>query len=337
MKIVRFFASDSESALAQVRKYLGEDAVVFSHKQIREGVEVLAAAKLPEDDVQRPARVSRSQKSAEREGARIRLHAHLQKLGLGDDLAGKLAYDSDAISFSTPKTAIRDAHAELTRMLPVLERELVAPGKIIAMLGPASAGKTSTLIKMARLAHEHKDIKTIRFLSLEALSAEESARLRKALKYGNISLKTGFDIENLEKPADDEVVLIDTPALTQQDLRQPGQFAIAPGGQTIDYCLALPATLPRKTLDRLTGALTGALPRPSCIITKIDLVDSIGPVLAACIEHRLPVAMWSDGGETGSHLYRAHARHLVEKALAIHRVKAFRQQALNQEPPRVLN
>ncbi|HGG60218.1 MAG TPA: hypothetical protein ENK26_09955 [Gammaproteobacteria bacterium] len=336
MKIVRFFAPDSEAALAQVRKYLGEDAIVFSHKNIREGVEILAAAKAPGDAEARPSRDSRS-RAADREGARIRLHAHLQKLGLGDELAGQLAYRTDSISLSTPATAIRDAHAELARMLPVLSDELIAPGKIIAMIGPVSAGKTSTLAKMARLAREREDIAAIRFVSLEALPPEEIADLREMLDDAKVVLETGADIADLTKPAWNELVLVDTPALTQQELRAPRKLAIAQTTQPIDCCLVLPATLPRRTLERLAASLSGALPRQSCVITKVDSVDSIGPVLATVIRHRLPVAMWSDGGATHSHLYRAQAKHLVEKALAIHRVKAFRQQTKGHESPRVLN
>jgi len=43
MKIKRFVAKDMRSALAEVKEFLGPDAIILSNKKVAEGVEIVAA------------------------------------------------------------------------------------------------------------------------------------------------------------------------------------------------------------------------------------------------------------------------------------------------------
>ena len=64
MKIKRFVASDMRSALAAVKKEIGDDAVILSNKSLDDGVELIAAIDFDEEQFNADIQAAREQKSA---------------------------------------------------------------------------------------------------------------------------------------------------------------------------------------------------------------------------------------------------------------------------------
>ena len=344
MKIMRFFGVDSASAMEQVKQQLGDDAIIFSHKNIREGVEILATVKTPGAN-NAPARPTRKKhaapKATDHNQARIRLHAHLLNLGLGETLAGQLAYESRDINFSTPQTAIRDAHAEITARIPTTKSNLLNAGRRIALLGPKASGKTTTLAKLAHRANENDTIEDIVIITADTAATSEAqstgnklhkqlATLAMEIKVGPMHL--GATLERLaNRPA--WITLIDTPALSQHNLRNPAELPTVGLTTEVENYLVLPADQPLERLQAIARSLTNQIPLQGCVVTMVDKADSLGHVIATIIEHQLPVALWTDGPDIDSHLFEARAKHLVEKAVAITRNKAPRRTPMESDRP----
>lgn len=335
MKIVRFFGLDSESALQQARDYLGEEAVIFSHREINEGVEVLATRATGSQSQATPRKHSNPAPTESPQPA-LRLYTHLMSLGLGEELSNELAYQSKSINFSTPQTAIRDANAELATRLPTLQQPIVAAGKTIAILGTDLAGKTSTLIKLARQTIENQSISALNYMTPEKLSNAESMNLMQQLAHPNASISTEIEAFDLARKRFDAkaptLTLIDNASLSQQDLRHPEKLLTASMRSGIDNYLLLPANVSDSALEKLVSSITASMKIKGCIISMVDKANSLGPVLAIAIKHQLPIALWSDGENLDSHLYQAHPRHLVEKAIAVQRAGAPQVLAQYSEP-----
>jgi flagellar biosynthesis protein FlhF len=325
MKIVRFFGLDSESAIQQARDYLGEEAVIFSHREINEGVEVLATAATEPANQAMPHRQAANLDTDQQQPA-LRLYTYLVSLGLGEELSSELAYQSKSINFSTPQTAIRDANAELAIRLPTLQQPIIAAGKTIAILGAELAGKTSTLIKLARQTLDNQNISALNYMTQEKLSNAESMQLMQQLGHPNTSISTEIDAFDLARKRFDAkeptLTLIDNAPLSQQDLRHPENLLTASMRSGVDNYLILPANLSSSALENLVSSMTAGMKIKGCIISMVDKASSLGPVLAIAIKHQLPIALWSDGDDLDSHLYEAHPRHLVEKAIAVQRTVA---------------
>ncbi len=326
MKIVRFFGLDSESALQQARDYLGEEAIIFSHREINEGVEVLATAATESPHQPTPRKHSNAEQTESPQPA-LQLYTHLISLGLGEELSSELAYQSKSINFSTPQTAIRDANAELANRLPTLQKPIIAAGKTISILGTDLAGKTSTLIKLARQTVENKTISALNYMTPEKLSNAESMQLMQQLAHPNASISTEIEAFDLAQKRFDAkeptLTLIDNAPLSQQDLRHPEKLLTASMRNGVDNYLLLPANLSSSVLERLVSSMTAGMKIKGCIISMVDKASSLGPVLAIAIKYQLPIALWSDGDNLGSHLYEAHPKHLLEKAIAVQRTGAL--------------
>lgn len=73
------------------------------------------------------------------------------------------------------------------------------------------------------------------------------------------------------------------------------------------------------TLEHTVKTLTESGLIEAGIITKVDDAVNLGGALSAAIEHKLPIAYWSDGQKISSHLYAAKPQQLVAKAVEMMR------------------
>lgn len=342
MRIKRFFADNSEKALTQVTNTLGEDAVIISHKALNEGVEVLAT--LPEKrqavTFANPAVTSMLDLSQEidrmrglmEQGNRSELVEHkfdeiqtmvtsqLTQLGISQDVAKNLTTRPDDVDRVTPQTVTRAALAELARQLPVSSDEILMQQGIIALLGPAGAGKTTTLIKLAQRYVRTVGDQSIAIINLDQRRSGANARLGATLLPLGIPVLNASDESEFEQclqaVADKALVLIDTAGLTQAQLRKPQTLMTLAEHHLIHNYLVLPSNLQPAVLERIAGSLSCEDIR-GCIVTKVDETTALGTVLSVAIQQQLAICYWSDGQQTDSHLYPAEQKHLVEKALSL--------------------
>ena len=251
---------------------------------------------------------------------RNNLVQQLTRIGLSSTLATRLVGSLPNAEQMTPEVATREVLALLTRQIRISKQSILAHRGAVAMIGPAGAGKTTTIAKItSQFVRKHGN-KNIILLSADnhRIGAHEQL-----LAYGEL-----FDVPVLKAHEPQEIrqiiqavggsslVLIDTGSLTRKDLQAPQNMPTLQADLGIQNYLVLPATNQTPVLEKLVESFRGQ-PVAGAIITKVDEALNLGGALTAVINGELPVACWSDGLDVNSHLYQATAKHLVAKAVTM--------------------
>ena len=244
----------------------------------------------------------------------------LSRIGLSPTLASKLVGSMKNAEQLTPQVATRDMLALLTAKIRINNQSIIEHRGAVALIGPAGAGKTTTIAKLTSQFVRLHGNKNIILLSADnhRIGAHEQL-----LAYGELFevpvLRAGDNEEIrqiIHAIGNNSLVLIDTGSLTRQDLQAPEKMATLQPDLGIRNYLVLPATNQTPVLEKLVGSFRNQ-PLAGAIITKVDEALNLGGALTALINSGLPTAYWSDGLDVNSHLYQATAKHLVAKAVTM--------------------
>lgn len=258
--------------------------------------------------------------SAHQSPIKDNLLSQFQRLGLSNTLSGALVNTLHDVEALTQHVATRDALALLTRQIRTSDDDILSKGGIVVLIGPAGAGKTTTLAKLASQFIQRHHSKEIIMVSTDTyrLGAQEQL-----MAYGRLLgipvLKARDQIEIdqiLSAVGDKKLVLVDSGSLTQNDLRNPQALpTMLTQVEGVKHYLVMPASMQAATLSHTVKTLTDSGLIEAGIITKVDDAVNLGGALSAAIEHKLPIAYWSDGQKISSHLYAAKPQQLVAKAV----------------------
>jgi flagellar biosynthesis protein FlhF len=359
MKIKQYLGTDMRDALRQIRQELGAEAVILSTRSLGQGVEVSAAAdpeppaptsavtavSLPVGPLAAPAPFAAAVQAAmseelrtlrqllerqlaalawndytRREPLRARALSELTELGMTRDIALQLVAELPA---ELTAAQAQRLHLELlARRLAVCETPTGRSGALV-LLGAAGCGKTTMLAKLAlRWLLEHNDDGlTIVTIDDEHIGAGEQARsLGRLLGVPSFRFADGAEFAAAaDRFADQEFVLIDTPALTADPA--PARELAAALGRTrlrVQSMLLLPASAQSGVLDEMLRRAQG-FPVDCCAVTRCDEAVRLGGVLSTLARSGLPVAYLSDGPRIPEDLQPARAEQLVARAVELAR------------------
>ena len=170
--------------------------------------------------------------------------------------------------------------------------------KVMMLVGPPGAGKTTTLVKLA-IKYGLQRRQPVHMLSLDTVrvgGSEQLATFARILNVGFDALHTTASLaEALGDRRTDEMVLIDCPGYGPADMDDAaGTAAFLRRQPDIDVQLVLPAFMSGSSLQ--TAAERFSLFGPSKLLfTHLDEVDSLGPILERAIKSELPVSFLTDG------------------------------------------
>lgn len=235
-------------------------------------------------------------------GIEATIGERLTSAGLSADWAADLAADT-AAELATLGGAVSPAELE-TAAVRVLARQIsgtkepaLDTPRVLALVGPPGAGKTTTIVKMAiHLGLSRR--KLVRLVSADGERIGGSDQLR---RFASI-LAIPFDL--VETPAalahrlsaePGEITLIDTPGLGPADLPDSARLleTIATHSN-VERILVLPATLSRESAAAVRARFESVHPTHLCL-SHADEAASFGPVLNEVLESRLPVAFVTTG------------------------------------------
>ena len=250
---------------------------------------------------------------------RALLMRRLRELGLSAGLSQRIA--ADIRESNDFERAWRDALARLAHYLPVTDDDILAQGGVVALVGPTGVGKTTTVAKLAARFILRHGTGTVGLITTDEhrIGAQEQLKI-----YGKIlgaPVWVARDAATLAAARDEmqgrKLVLVDTAGMSQRDVRLAEQFELIRTAHTsIRPYLVLAATGQLAALEETVRAFTQTR-LAGCVITKVDETTSLGPVLSAVSQYRLPVAYVSEGQRVPEDLRPARSASLVSRCVAI--------------------
>ncbi|WP_300632431.1 flagellar biosynthesis protein FlhF [Pseudomonas sp.] len=247
------------------------------------------------------------------------LWRRLQRIGL----SGPLSRDLLALTAEVeePRQAWRMLLAHLARMIATPEIEPLEEGGVIAMVGPAGMGKTTTLAKLAARYVLKYGASNIALVSMDSyrIGAQEQLRtLGRILNVPVTHVDPGQSLANALDPLlRKRVVLIDTAGLQASDpaLRMQLESLAGRGIKSKNY-LVLATTSQKQVLTAAYHSYKRC-GLAGCILTKLDETASLGEVLSLAISHELPVAYLTDGPRIPDDLHLPRRHQLVSRAVSV--------------------
>ncbi|MGH8449384.1 flagellar biosynthesis protein FlhF [Pseudomonas sp.] len=247
------------------------------------------------------------------------LWRRLQRIGL----SGPLSRDLLALTAEVeePRQAWRMLLAHLARMIVTPELEPLEEGGVIAMVGPAGMGKTTTLAKLAAryvLKYGAQNIALVSMDSYRIGAQEQLKTLGRILNVTVTHVDPGQSLANALDPLlRKRVVLIDTAGLQASDpaLRMQLESLAGRGIKSKNY-LVLATTSQKQVLTAAYHSYKRC-GLAGCILTKLDETASLGEVLSLAISHELPVAYLTDGPRIPDDLHLPRRHQLVSRAVSV--------------------
>jgi flagellar biosynthesis protein FlhF len=189
-----------------------------------------------------------------------------------------------------------------------------AAAQVVVFAGPAGAGKTTTLIKIA-IRECLAQRQPVRILSVDPYRVAAHEKLRSLAAIIGVGFTAVNSVQEFQAAAEESrsksVVLVDTPGYSPADLD---------GAQEIASCLervankqvhlVLPASMKRS--DMLRSIRDYAAFQPDYLLfTKLDETGSQGAVLSAALEAGKPLSFFATGQNIPEDIEPAHARPLL--------------------------
>ena len=254
-----------------------------------------------------------------RQPQQANLWRRLQRMGLSADLSKALL--ERVANIAEPRQAWRMLLAHLAHAIKTPKQEPMEEGGVIALVGPAGMGKTTTLAKLAARYVLKYGAQHIALVSLDSyrIGAQEQLKtLGRILNVPVTLVDPGQSLTQALAPlARKRVVLIDTAGLPANDpaLRMQLETLASRGVNAKNY-LVMAATSQGQVLKAAYHSykrcgLSG------CILTKADEATSLGEVLGLAISQRLPVAYLADGPRIPDDLQVPRSHQLVSRAVGL--------------------
>jgi flagellar biosynthesis protein FlhF len=262
--------------------------------------------------------------------AQANLWRRLQRVGL----SGPLSRDLLAMVPDTDdqQHAWRMLLAHLARMIATPDEEPLEEGGVIALVGPAGMGKTTTLAKLAAryvLKYGSQNIALVSMDSFRIGAQEQLKTLGRILNVPVTHVDPGQSLaQALEPLLRKRVVLIDTAGLQASDpaLRLQLESLAGRGIKSRNY-LVLATTSQKQVLSAAYHSYKRC-GLAGCILTKLDETASLGEVLSLAISHELPVAYLTDGPRIPDDLHLPRRHQLVSRAVSVQMLEEPSEEAM---------
>lgn len=247
------------------------------------------------------------------------LWRRLQRMGLPVELSRVLL--ERVSSVKDPRQAWRMVLAHLAHAIRTPAEEPLEEGGVIALVGPAGMGKTTTLAKLAAryvLKYGAQQIALVSMDSYRIGAQEQLKTLGRILGVSVTHVDPGQSLTQALAPLSRKrVVLIDTAGLPANDPALKMQLeTLASRSVKARNFLVLAATSQSQVLKAAYHSykrcgLSG------CILTKLDEAASLGEVLGLAIGQHLPVAYLADGPRIPDDLQVPRSHQLVSRAVSL--------------------
>lgn len=241
----------------------------------------------------------------------------LQRMGLPADLCRDLM--ARVASVNEPRQAWRMLLAHLTQAIDTPQVDLLEEGGIVAFVGPAGSGKTTTLSKMAASYVLKYGAQSLALVTMDShrIGAQEQIKTLGHILDVPVTVVDPRQslAQALEPLARKRMVLIDTAGIPANDPALRLQLeALANEKLKIRSYLVMAVTSQSQVLKAAYHNYKGC-GLAGCVLTKLDESATLGEALGIAISHHIPVAYLSDGPRIPDDLHIARKHQLVSRAV----------------------
>lgn len=349
MKLKRFVAADTRTAMQQIKDTFGPDAVILSSSRVDNGIEIVAAIDFDEsvltateaishtdvaiagnkqspssplDDMRQEIVTLRGMLESQLRGQGRNgepLHMVLMEKLLTQGVSQLTA--SSLVSRINPglnqQRAWQQVLSYFSEAIAIRDTRRIEEGGLYAFVGPTGVGKTTTLAKLAsRFALRFGADK----LGLITMDTYRIAAQEQLMLYGKIlgvqvcvaqdEVSLGRVIRQL---GNKKLILIDTAGMNPADERVESQMELLSSRlHSISTVLVLQATSHYQVLiNAINRYQTNRIEQ--CIITKMDESNATGGVLSALAETGMDLSYLTHGQRVPEDIKMATRHQLIEK------------------------
>lgn len=281
-----------------------------------------AAVKAMQSEIQGLRELLREQMKdavSERKPVEALLHKRLIRLGISERFTDRVIEALDLEAGAEFSSAWDHAVDRIRSGILTTGTDVVEQGGVVALLGPAGVGKTTTIGKLAARYVLKYGPDSLALVTMDSYRVAAYEQLR---TYGRIlgvpvrvvDGKNTLDatLKSLKSKA---LVLVDTAGLSSQDPNFNKQFSLIDGASVrVRRYLALSATSQQQVLQSVYDAYQ-RIGLNGCIVTKLDEASSAGEVLSLIADNRLPLAYIASGQRIPDDLKVGDSGFMVRKAL----------------------
>jgi flagellar biosynthesis protein FlhF len=316
-------------ALALVKRELGEDALILGTRSCARnglgglvgatGVEITAT--VGETEPARTPVFATAGRLAQSDGV-CRYYEHLVRNEVADELARRVADQAARAargqSDADIKRVLRDT---IEKMVPVVGGVELTPGRTrrVALVGPAGAGKTTTLAKLA--AHfKLKMKKRVAILSLDMHRLGGDDQMRRYADVLGVDMKSAQTVsavkDALGEFGDADLVLIDTHGVSGADRGHYARLAaVLRAARPDEIHLVLPVSMHPRVQSGVAARFK-PLGVSRVVLTHLDEAVGLGVVLNAIGKLEWGISYVSDGETVPHHLAEGCARRIADLAIS---------------------
>ncbi len=282
MRLKSFTAPTMKEAMQMVRDELGEEAIIISSRQSRRRggeVRITAAVEQPAFDGSPANGGGRDPRPAASAQALEVIRRALENHGTPGRLVERIVGAARTLGAADPTTALASALDDGFRFAPLPEREAEAP---IMLVGPAGAGKTTGVAKLAaRAVLAGAPVRLITADGVRAGATEQLAAFARLMK---VDLVEAHGVHALRKAvagcSPDQSVVIDSAGVNPFDAAEMAELAALIDGARAEPVLVLSAG--GDALDSAeTAQAFATIGVERLLATKLDAARRLGGLLAA--------------------------------------------------------
>ena len=243
--------------------------------------------------------------------------------GVNEDIAADMEIESAAL-LPEENISEQDYRTVLSQLLEacgvvgnVRKKDHTGP-RIVVMLGPSGAGKTSAAAKMAA-RHIIQQQESVALVSLDNQRVAGTSELERFAQILKAPLRTASDVDELrcvlQKLSSFDLVVIDTPgmAATDQILCERVRRMVAVLDDPELYLL-IGADLHEKAMTRIIGFFK-SFGVQRLFFTRLDWAADLGPMINQAVSCDLPIAYVSDSPEVPEGLNTANTHDLAARLI----------------------